>query len=140
MGLGVSRTRTDLVVNAFAQEAYRWGAFEVWNPQAWKPVIHVQDAAATVSLASAEGWTGTINVASRCLRERDIAELVRLQTGAGWTSPPGKSSGPTRSTRVSCAKLETMLAGHPRWREVPEAVAEFAGRTPTPEDRIHPWN
>lgn len=127
MGRGVTRTRTDLVVNAFASDAYAGRTVEVWNPDAWKPVVHVRDAAGIVVAAAREAWSGTYNVASRCLRAREIAELARLQTGCEVREVLGSPNG-LRSCRVSNAKVEAQLSGI-LWREVPEAIAEFRSDT-----------
>lgn len=127
MGRGMTKTRTDLVVNAFAQLGHSGRIVEVWNPEAWKPIIHVKDAAGIIREAVEGRWEGVYNVASQCQQERLIANLVRLQTGCEVRLKKGDGQ---RSCRLDCVKLaQKLLAkGMPPviWRSIPEAVREFS--------------
>jgi nucleoside-diphosphate-sugar epimerase len=55
MGVGApgGRTKTDVIVNAFASEGYQKRRIEVWNPDSYKPLLHVKDAAELVVRAVA---------------------------------------------------------------------------------------
>lgn len=143
MGTGLTRTRTDLVVNHFAQTAYLGGVIECQGPENWKPVVHVRDAALIIA-ASADpgiGMQGMYNLVSACPNARTIAVLANLQTGAEVTytnSPPG----PVRSVRVDNRKLLAVAEKNNRyteWRGVPTAIREFQDRSPTDWDRNTPW-
>ena len=128
MGVGVEggRTRTDLVVNAFASAAAEGSVIEVWNPSSWKPVVHVRDAAEVIARAVEERWTGVVNVASVNMRARDIAwkVSVRHTSTIVWKndSPNGN-----RSCRVDCSELRRRMPDY-QWRTVEDAVAEFVGQ------------
>ena len=132
MGVGVEggRTRTDLVVNAFASAAAEGRTVEVWSPSAWKPVVHVRDAADVITAAVEDHWTGVVNVASDCLRARDIAvrawnlNQLRVMNDIKWKD---ESPNGNRSCRVDCSELRRRMPGK-AWRTVGEAVAEFVNR------------
>ncbi len=137
MGIGhpEGRTRTDLVVNAFASDAYSTGLVEVWNPSAWKPVVHVQDAAGILADAVGYGWDGVYNVVTGCYRASTIADLVRLQTGCDVVEV--KPLNGYRSCRASNEKLMKKLPGI-LWREVPEAIREFVNFKPEQGEKTDP--
>lgn len=136
MGKGILRTKTDVVVNALASEAYTMGKCRVWRPDDWKPVLHVRDAAMVVRLVAEKNWRGVFNAASGCYRARDIAKMVELQTGCEVETVEGDS--PRRSCRVDCSRLVERMGGH-RTREVPEAIHEFEGFVPSSQDKNTPW-
>lgn len=140
MGVGKTRTKTDIVVNAFAQDAYWDQQVTCWGPNDYKPVIHVRDAAKIVFAAMNPkiGMCGTYNVALSCPRAADIAETVHLQTGAGIRYVERPDGAIRRSCRVDCTKLHNALRGI-RYREISDAIREFDGRIPLPEDRNEPW-
>ena len=137
MGRGVTRDKTDVVVNAFAADAYQGRTVRVWHPGAWKPVLHVRDAAGLISLAVKDGWSGTYNAASQSVTAGDVARLVQLQTGCDVEHVEGSPNG-ERSCRLDCSKLRAKVP-YAVWREIPEAVAEFSNYTPREGDRTTPW-
>jgi nucleoside-diphosphate-sugar epimerase len=125
MGRGRTRDKTDLVVNAFAADAYSRGIIECWSPGAYKPVIHVRDAAWVTRKAMEDSWSGIVNVVSQCPTAGAIARAVQLQTGCRVEH--SESDSP-RSNRVSSRKLGELVRR--RWIEIPEAVREFRDYTP----------
>jgi nucleoside-diphosphate-sugar epimerase len=144
MGIGRTRTKTDLVVNHFAQTAYSGGVIECYGPECWKPVIHVRDAAAIIAAAAdpESGFRGLYNLSSVCSSARTIAGLVNLQTGAEVLYKES-TGGPTRSVRVDSTKVWTRVresnGGKRPPKSIPESILEFNGRKPQPEDRNTPW-
>lgn len=123
MGRGRTRDKTDLVVNAFASDAYALGEIECWSPGAFKPIIHVRDAAWVTRKAVEDRWSGIVNVVSQCPTAGAIARLVQLQTGCRVSHI--ERPGPDRSNQVSSRKLGELVRR--RWVEIPETVKEFRG-------------
>lgn len=138
MGKGETRTKSELVVNAFAIGGYREKRIEVWNPESWKPVIHVRDAAEIVVEAIEKGeWYGTVNVASASLQAQAIAEMARELTGGEIVKR--ESPNGSRSCRLGCGRLRSWLPFGFTFRTVPDTVREFTWYTPTPFDVNIPW-
>lgn len=143
MGLGFTRTKIELCVNAFATRGYGNGTIEVWNPQSWKPILHVIDAANLIRQATTEGkeWDGTFNAAEGSYRAIDIANIVARVTQSRVAiveSPNG-----ARSSRLNCTALdrkivESGMKWSPTWIE--DTVREFRRYEPTSLDRNVPWS
>lgn len=143
MGRGRTRTKTELCVNAFATSGYSTGMIEVWNPQSWKPILHVADAANLIREATRIGgeWNGIFNAAEGIYRAIDIANIVARVTQA-QVSLVKDQSGP-RSTKLKCTALDTKIVESgmkwsPRWIE--DTVREFRGYKPTLLDKNTPWS
>lgn len=137
MGLGLTRTKTELVVNGFASEAYTTGVIRVWNPDAWKPVLHVRDAAMILTeAADRPAWTGTVNAAAMSIQASDIARRVAQLTGARIEIV--QDAGCLRSCILQCDRLVAEL---PEFQPVTltETIQEFTGYVPGVGDRNEPW-
>lgn len=144
MGRGApgGRTKTDLVVNAAASEAYYRGYCEVWSPEAYKPVIHVRDAAELVVRAVEEdGWGGVWNACdSGRWTAGWIADEAARIAGAEVRVVGDANGSARRSCVADTTKLCGMLAEVPLpFRTVGQAIREFADYVPTPADRNTPW-
>lgn len=124
MGRGWGRDKTDVIVNAFASQGYSTGRIELWHPDSWKPVLHVQDAAEIIARAvQRPGWSGTYNAAEGCYRARELAGIASAITGAKVEIVEGQRG--TRSCRLDCSALrEEMPDMH--FRTVEDAIREFA--------------
>jgi nucleoside-diphosphate-sugar epimerase len=120
MGQGVTRTKRTVIVNAFATS----DPIECWNPDCWKPVLHVKDAALIVLRAASERWSGIYNVAEGSYRAIDIANRVSAITGARVEEVEDRNG--RRSVRMDCDKLR-MKCGL-RMLRVEEAVRELTVR------------
>ncbi len=140
MGLGSTpggRTKIDVIVNAFASDGYTKGKIQVWHPSAWKPVVHVLDAARIiVDGLERKEWVGTVNVAWRCIRAIDIATRAAYHTGAEIEVI--ERAGPIRSHRISTDRLLAELPGLPFYT-LGDAICEFSDYSPGPRDATVPW-
>lgn len=138
MGRGETRTKSELVVNAFAIGGFREKRIEVWNPDCWKPVIHVRDAAEIVAEAIEKGeWYGTVNVASANYQASALAYLAHQQTGGEVVVK--KSPNGSRSCKLSCGRLRSWLPFGFAFRSVEDTIREFMHYVPTPFDVNIPW-
>lgn len=141
MGRGVTRTKRELCVNAFAIDGYTRGVIEVWNPNAWKPVLHVKDAAALICSSIVERWqerigSAVLNAAQGAYPASALAYTAGRITKAKVVEVEDKS-GP-RSCRVNCDGLRKRLT---YWdmRNVAEAIEEFKDYKDVPQDVQRDW-
>lgn len=137
MGLGVTRTKTEVCVNGLASEGWTRGTIDLWNPDSYKPLIHVRDAAELIIQAIQEQWVGTYNAAVDSLRAIEVAEMVRAVTGAEIRTVEDRTG--TRSCRLDCRKLIDKRQGNLLPRTVQQTIMEFKGFVPSPSDRNIPW-
>ncbi len=135
MGVGAEggRTRTDLVVNAFAHAGWSGKRIEVWDPECLKPVIHVRDAATLLVFGMERRMTGTFNAAYDCLMAAAVARTVRSLLTESTGTPPdvrfvaNDGARGSRSTEVDCRRLkETFPLEVGGFRTTEEAIREFA--------------
>jgi nucleoside-diphosphate-sugar epimerase len=136
MGLGVTRTKTDLCVNGMAVDGWIRKKIAVWNPDMWKPVIHVQDAAELIVEAIRNNWNGVINAANFNYTARGIARIVSTITDAKIEIVVDRN-GP-RSCRVDYFKI-CELTKSTRRKTVTQAVMEFEGFKESASNRNQPW-
>lgn len=137
MGLGLGRTKTDLIVNAMAMSAWHKKQIELWHPNAWKPVIHVRDAAETIRIAveAKESW-GTVNCCALGLPSEELAGIVGRATRAMVKVVENNSS--TISVRMCTRKLYKKV-GFLNYRTVTAAVEELREYKETELDKATPW-
>lgn len=78
-GLGdtYSRIRFDLVVNTLVMRAMFHGKISVFGGAQYRPLLHVRDAAAAISLAIEKTNTGIYNLHSENTRIIDIADQMK---------------------------------------------------------------
>lgn len=141
MGKGVTRTKRELCVNAFAIDGYTKGRIEVWNPLAWKPVLHVRDAAALVCSSIVDRWeerkgSAVLNAAQGAYPASALAYTAARITG-GKVVEIEDRTGP-RSCRVRCDALRERLTF---WdmRNVQETIEEFKDYKDVPGDVQREW-
>ncbi len=142
MGRGVTRTKQELVVNAFALDGYRKKRVEVWNPDCYKPVLHVEDAVSLIALAIRHQWKGTVNAAYGSFRAGEIAECVGKLTGAEVKEVETPSIAPAKSCILDCTRLSRLLsksAPFGPFKTVDATVKEFEDYKDSPDDVTRPW-
>lgn len=142
MGRGRVRTKTNLCVNAFAIGGYHAVRIEVWNPESWKPVLHVRDAADLIVRCVGEMWAkkGTglvVNAAQGAYRAGDIASLASHFAGDVEVVMVADRSGP-RSCRMDCSLLRSLVPDF-RSRGLWGAIKEFKDYVPAIEDVERGW-
>ncbi len=113
------RMRSDLVINAMFLSALREGVIRVHNPDVWRPVLHVRDAASAylAALSAPLDAAGTFNVHFDNFRLMDIASQVReamLLRGRHARILSENRDCP-RSYRVSSARVRRLLGVAPRF-------------------------
>lgn len=139
MGVGAEggRTKTDLVVNAFAKDGWGKGEIEVWNPECWKPFIHVKDAAFFIRYAVEKRWRGVANCCQGNMAAIDIAMKVAAITNAKVKEV--EVGGEKKSCRLNCWRLRRFMPRDYIMRTMPETIYEFKGYQEKPEDMSKPW-
>jgi nucleoside-diphosphate-sugar epimerase len=140
MGIGAPgyRTKTQVIVNAFAVDGYKRGLIKVWNPTDYKPVIHVQDAARIITESIERRLTRILNVAHTSCRAIDISRRVSGLTGAKVEEMASDPSGcGPRSIKLGCARMESEFP----WamKTIEETVGEFKEYKESPTDKNTPW-
>jgi nucleoside-diphosphate-sugar epimerase len=109
-GLGIrgGRTRADVCINAFALEGWGRGRIDCWAPRAYKPIVHVRDAARVIVEALADHWQGYVNVAHTTQRAESlalgVATLVARSSGYCDVNFDNARQSP-RSCDLNCDRL-----------------------------------
>lgn len=140
MGLGIPglRTKTELVVNAFASDGYIKKRITVWNPDDYKPLIHVKDAAEIIARAAMGVLpSGIFNACTQSVRAIEIARYAAQVTGASIEVIPSKD-GISRSCLMSSTKLNEHLTRYEPTK-YEQTIEEFSTYKPSPNDRNVPW-
>lgn len=142
MGKGELRTKRDLIVNAFTFDGYEKRKVEVWNPDCYKPVLHVRDAATIIGMAIRNRWLGVVNACQGSFRAGEIGRVVAEMTQSELTEIQAPTSGPKKSCILKCDHLIRLMNLHHeglKMKRVYDAVAELKGYKPTQEDEPRPW-
>lgn len=136
-GLGGAE-KTDVTVNAFAADAYSTGKVTCWCPDAWKPLVHVRDAAEVVRRAveSPDTWTGVTNVSWKNVTAGKAADTAARLAGASLEYVGGTQ--PSASVSMDNSLLRSRLGKEFRFRTLEEAVREFEGYVPAPGHKFDP--
>jgi nucleoside-diphosphate-sugar epimerase len=137
-GLSV-RMRFDLLISEVARAAVLGETIEIFKPQAWRPFLHVADAAAAVGLclaADAGRVAGQVfNVVGENCRKHDLVDLVRHHFPEARIVITDKAPD-NRDYRVSGERYRAALGFEPgptvadAFREVAQAVALGLFRQP----------
>lgn len=122
-GAGITRTRTDTMVNAFALEGMRTGLVRYWHGECYRPILHVRDAAKVVRWAVESGACGTFNAALESVRTAEAAGVVAGLTGANAVEVDAPAGAAGNSCRVDRARLAAAM-GAPSL-SLKEGVAEL---------------
>jgi nucleoside-diphosphate-sugar epimerase len=137
---GVSpRLRLDVVVNNLVGWAHTTGEIVLQSDGTpWRPLVHIEDIS-RAALAALEAPREAIHneafnvgATSENYTIREVAEIVSEVTGAPATLAAGGGEPDTRSYRVDCSKLASVLpAATPQWtvkrgaEELARAYAEW---------------
>jgi nucleoside-diphosphate-sugar epimerase len=77
---GSPNMRWDTILNQFVHDATRNGKVEVFEPDAWRPLLHVKDAAlAIISALELPYGSLTVNVGFGNYQKRRIGEIVKAE-------------------------------------------------------------
>jgi nucleoside-diphosphate-sugar epimerase len=125
------RMRFDLVVNKFTRQAVTEGRLSVFAPAAWRPYVHVADAAAAIAtvLAAPAGRVGgqvfNVGATAENYQTARLADIVAGACGGDVAIDIAPLAGDARDYRVACDKL-TATTGFAPARTVTSGVAEMA--------------
>jgi nucleoside-diphosphate-sugar epimerase len=124
------RMRFDLTVNGFARDLVLEGRIAVRGPGAFRPYVHVRDAARAVALVLSapaplvSGRVFNVGASTENHRKLDLARLIRDAVGGGEIDV--LDEGPdTRDYRVSFERLRREL-GYEITRDVRAGAREVA--------------
>lgn len=126
---GVSgRMRFDLLVSEMARSAVRGETIVLYTPDAWRPFLHVRDAARAIAAwagAPADAIAGRVyNVVGENYQKRGLADLVRKHFPATRIEITDRAPD-LRDYRVSGSRIEQAL-GFKTTRTVEDAFVETA--------------
>jgi nucleoside-diphosphate-sugar epimerase len=112
------RMRFDLIINTMFKCAMKDGAIRVSNPEIWRPILSIDDAAMAYSRAvEANGsLSGIFNVASGNHTVGEIADLVKLAVEEAFGSRIAldiQHVKDVRNYKVSIERAGTVLSFHP---------------------------
>jgi len=128
------RMRLDLIINAMYKSAVRDGMITASNPEIWRPILGIADAAqAYVKAVEADmGISGAFNIASENYTVGQIAEIMANLMGVklNTTTNPDK-----RNYKISIEKAKSILAFNPQQR-VEQIVQELAANV----DKFSDWD
>ena len=127
-GVGAGRTRWDVLLNDLTRAALSSGEIDVFQPDACRPVCHVQDIARAIAgIVADPSIKGVYNIGSddQNYTKRELAEFVASLTGAKIKIT---DSVDNRDYRVSFAKIREAIGfrpDHTPETEVPRLVEEW---------------
>ncbi|MEU5425116.1 NAD(P)-dependent oxidoreductase [Streptomyces olivoreticuli] len=109
--------RYDLVANRFARQAALGDSLTVMEPQAWRPMTHVADAASAVRAVlrtPAVGASGVFNVVGTNITIGALAEQIAMACG-GAKIQTAETSSDRRDYRADGARLRAATGWLPHW-------------------------
>jgi nucleoside-diphosphate-sugar epimerase len=137
-GLG-GRMRFDLLISEMARSAVLGDVIEVYKPQAWRPFLHIRDAARAaetiLTTDPARVDRRVFNVVADNLRKCDLVDMVRRHFAEVRIEVTEKAPD-NRDYRVSGARIERELGFHTEhtiedaFKDVAEAVCLGVFREP----------
>lgn len=137
MGLGRTRTKTDLLVNGCAVDGYLRREIPISHPDSCKPILHVQDAARLLRLlVESPARCGTLNAAAVSPTVLQVAKLAGMLTASPVREVPGTC--PERSIRLACHRLREWFPSL-LFRVLSDTIQEFKDYVEKPTDRNIPW-
>lgn len=123
-----ARMRFDLLVNEMARETARGRVLQIFSPQAWRPYLHVHDAArAIAAVLEAEplpAHRGIFNVVAENMRKCDLLDMARAYDASVKDNIIEKQAD-LRDYRVSGKRFQDTFGFSCRYR-VAEAFREVA--------------
>ena len=127
-GVGAGRTRWDVLLNDLTRGALATGEIDVFQPDACRPVCHVEDISRAIAgVVDEPSARGVYNVGSDAQNytKRELAGFVAERTGAQVRITHSEDN---RDYRVSFAKIRDAIgfeAKHTPRTEVPRLMAEW---------------
>ena len=127
-GVGAGRTRWDVLLNDLTRTALATGEIDVFQPEACRPVCHVEDISRAIAgVIDSPSARGVYNVGSdgQNYTKRELAEFVAEHTGAPVRITHSEDN---RDYRVSFARIREVIkfeARHTPRTEVPRLIAEW---------------
>jgi nucleoside-diphosphate-sugar epimerase len=122
------RMRFDLLVNEMARAAVFDMPIKVFSPDAWRPFLHIKDAARVIEhclKTPHECFKSQIyNVLSENYRKRDLINLVQRFFPNAFVEINDKASDP-RDYRVSCSRIQEEIGFTPDF-SIEQAFQEVA--------------
>lgn len=110
------RMRFDLVINAMVKDALTKQTLTVNDPDAWRPILAIDDAirAYAAAVAAPLDISGTYNIASENMSVMDIALTIKSLVAAPIEIEVGNVRD-CRSYRVNCALARNEMRWQPQW-------------------------
>lgn len=117
------RMRFDTLLNQFTLSAWHDERLEVYNPDAWRPLVHVKDIAWAISLVIDEVKGGVYNVGGHNVTKLGLARMLLPDSAIQVR----QVESDTRSYQVSFHKLADLGFGlgygmRDGWKEVQSAL------------------
>ena len=121
--------RFDLLVSEMAKKCARGEKIDIFSPDAWRPFLHVADAARAIDhiLKSSPNATArrVFNVVGENYQKRGLVELARRHFPAGRDRGHRQETGPARLPGRRLADHAGSWASEPRYT-VEDAFCETA--------------
>lgn len=137
-----TRTRFDLVVNAFTKNAALNAPLRVFGGDCWRPLLHVRDAAEAIEFALQSDLNGVYNVSHENYMIKDVALAVQetISDRPVKIEYDSLNKGGPLGYRVSSQKLRAK--GWRSSRGLKESIAELYGlirdgRIKDPGDHVY---
>jgi nucleoside-diphosphate-sugar epimerase len=128
---GVSpRMRFDLTVNEFTLEVLTRKHLVVHGENAWRPYVHVRDAARAICEVLQARSANAVEVynvgsTSQNFRKRDLVDFIRMHAPAAQIEYVAKNEQDLRNYRVSFDKIAAKLSFRTNWT-VQDGIEEVA--------------
>jgi nucleoside-diphosphate-sugar epimerase len=123
------RMRFNLLINQFCRDAVVHRVVSLYGSDAWRPFIHVEDAAAALALLleapAAKVQAQVYNVGSENARKRDVTDLLERHA-PGLRIEQAQQAPDHRDYRVSFEKFARALGFVPA-RSLAQGVEELCG-------------
>lgn len=143
MGMGCNgfRTKSELIVNAFALDAFKQKKIVCWNPENYKPIIHVEDAASVIVKATTGLFASEIyNVAEGSYQAQYLAESISKQIlGKPVIQYIDKPDVVQKSCIMDCTKLRKVIDFKRKFKTYDKTVKEFVNYSDSPDSKNTPW-
>jgi nucleoside-diphosphate-sugar epimerase len=119
------RMRFDLIVNELVLEATQKGKVTVYNPKAWRPGLHVDDATEAMKLALLHSVEGVFNVGHSSLNYQKIqlCNIIKKYIPSLQVEEVQSTADP-RNYRVSFDKIRKNLGFKPK-KTIEDGVVEI---------------
>ena len=104
-GMTGGRPRLDLIVNLFSMLSALDQPLQVFNPEAWRPILHSKDVTTGIKLGLKENLSGIFVLSSENIQIGKLAEKVKKITGNPHPIQYKDKIEDLRNYRVSTEKI-----------------------------------